>query len=800
MSDNNNDRIRVSEPSGRICLRNLMGLCARKWRWFLVSLAICVGVAALYVARQEPKYERSEQILIKDQDTGGSIGDIANAFSSIGLVASNTNVYNELISFKSPAVMYEVARRLRLDMNYVAREGLRPLTLYGDNLPLTVEFSDIGMQEGASMKLALSPSGDVRMWKFRKNTSAGKEKFDGEVTIRKGAGSVKTPLGVVKIEANPSYKGKAPEEEMVINVGKMPMQTTVELYDEQLNGEIVDRDADVIELSMRDVSVQRCVDVLNTLLDVYNESWIEDKNKMALATSSFINERLRLIQEELGDVDSDIAKYQNETGSPDLLVSAEIDMKKNAELDKDLLMLTNQLEVARYVRQFIDDGANRNKLIPVNTGIDNPAIVADITAYNTLLLQRNSVMANSSEHNPLVQDYDAELKNLRESVEKSISNQVEGLEMLLRNSTMEKSKTRSKIASTPVQALPLLSGVRQQKVKESLYLFLLEKREENELGMKFTADNIRVLSPPLGSLKPVTPKTSLILVIAFIIGLLLPVLIIFIRESGNTRIRGKKDLEGVKMPFAGEIPQAGRKSARFRRVRAKEEKAPLSVVEEGKRDVVNEAFRVVRGNIDFMKGKSQECLVLMLTSFNPGSGKSFVAYNLGLGFAIKRKKVLLIDCDLRHGSASMYVESPAKGLSDYLSGHTDDWSSLVCDAGEKKDLQILPVGKLPPNPAELLENGRFARLIEEARKRYDYVIIDCPPVNIVVDTQIIAEYADRTLFVVRAGLLEKSALGELDEFYSEKKFRNMSLLLNGTEAVHSRYYTYGTYEGYGARR
>ncbi|MDE6772977.1 MAG: CpsD/CapB family tyrosine-protein kinase, partial [Muribaculaceae bacterium] len=228
----------------------------------------------------------------------------------------------------------------------------------------------------------------------------------------------------------------------------------------------------------------------------------------------------------------------------------------------------------------------------------------------------------------------------------------------------------------------------------------------------------------------------------------------------------------------------------------KDEKAPMAVVEEGKRDVVNEAFRVIRSNIDFMAGRNQGSHVIMFTSFNPGSGKSFISYNLALSFALKQKRVLLIDCDLRHGSSSMYVGMPKKGITDYLSGHTDAWQQLLSASPANSNLSIMPIGKIPPNPAELLEGERLRSLIEDARKEYDYVFLDCPPVNIVVDTQIVAPYADATMFVVRAGLLEKSAIPELNELYDEKRFRNIALILNGTDTAHSRYYTYGNYQSF----
>lgn len=800
-SNNNNKKTQDGTDVVDFSFKEFLQICISKWYWFLLSIIICIGAGLLYILRQQPEYERSEEILIKDQDAGGGIGDIENAFSSFGLVSNNTSVYNELISLKSPAVMYEVAQRLDLDMNYNKRGGFHPVTLYGKTLPVSVEMMDVEEQGSASFRMELNPDGSARLWKFVRYSLDGKEKLDGEVVLAKGKEIVTTPVGAIKITKNPDYAGSQLTESIEIDVSKMPMQTTVELYGEKLNGDLVDQDADVIGLTIRDVSVQRAVDILNMILVVYTENWIEDKNKMAVATSAFIDDRLRLIEQELGNVDSNIAKYSTKVGTPSLIASAEMSIEKEALLDQNALELDNQLALAQYMKEYLDDNANKFNVIPVNTGIDNLAIEKDIVTYNTLLLARNNLVANSSEKNPLVEDYDSQLKSMRESISKSVSNQISGLKTLIGNVKTEKKKIGGQIAGTSEKALPLLSEERQQKVKEGLYLFLLQKREENQLSQKFTADNTRIITPPMGSLKPVSPRKKLILAIALLLGVGIPFISLYLIETGNTKVRGKRDLDGVLMPFAGEIPHVGKKEkikieTGVGQRRRKDEKPPLAVVEEGKRDVVNEAFRVIRSNIDFMSGKDSGCRTIMLTSFNPGSGKSFISYNLGLSFAIKHKRVLLVDCDLRHGSASMVVGMPSKGLTNYLTGNSDDWRSMVMKSAGNPDLEILPVGKMPPNPAELLENGRLPELLKEAHKEYDYIFLDCPPVNIVVDTQIIGQYADRTLFVVRAGLLERSALKELNEFYEEKKFKNMSLILNGTEAIHSRYYTYGNYQSF----
>lgn len=780
--------------------KEFMQACLAKWKWFVLSLIGFIGLAYLYVATREPVYERSEQILIKNQESGGGIGDMAGGFSTLGLFSSNTSVNNELISITSPAITYEVVKILRLDMNYVKKGGMYGVTLYGSSLPFEMRLLDVGTQEGVSLRCTLNPDGSMVLKKFEKTTLDGKVKLDGEVNVSKLGEVVSTPLGKILLSPNQAYKGRI-EEPMDIAVTKLPMQVAVEHYSNQVKGDLVDEYAEVIELVIRDVNVPRAVDILNEIVKVYNQNYIDDKNKIAQATSAFIDERLSVIQKELGEVDHNIADYQSSLGSLNLYAEGRLQTGKDEEYSQKIVALTNQLQMTNYLRDFIANADNKYKILPINTGVDSPEIETQIGVYNELLLERNTLIDQSSAANPIVQDYDNQLTNMRSAIMEGVSNQIKRYTTLLKSAQSEQSKAQGLVRETPGKSLPLISEERQQKVKENLYLYLLEKREENELTQKFTADNTRIITPPMGSLKPVAPKKTIILFGALLLGLGVPLISIYLAETNNTKVRSKKDLEKVKMPFAGEIPQVGKQKlpntgANSKFGLKKKETAPMSVVEEGKRDVVNEAFRVIRSNLDFMSKKTGEGEVIMLTSFNPGSGKSFISYNLGLSFALKKKKVLLVDCDLRHGSSSMYINMPSKGVTNYLNDSTDDWESLVVKSPVNANLSILPIGKMPPNPAELLENGRLEKLIEMAKKDYDYILLDCPPVNIVVDAQIVGKYVDRTLFIVRAGLLEKSALSELDDFYKDQKFKKMSLILNGTEAIHSRYYTYGTYQNY----
>lgn len=775
----------VSEFSSKDFLR----LCLVKWWWFAMCIALAVGIALFYIYRQQPKFKRFEQILVTDQESNGGIGEISNSFSSLGLFSKNTNVYNELITMLSPAIMYEVADSLQLDMNYSVRDGLRSKTLYGSNLPFRVDLLDVESQQGAALRLKVNEDGSMTAFKFVSYTDDGKIKHPGEVKIAAGERSFVTPLGRIKISPNPRYDiSKFKSEGFELRLSKMPMQTTVEYYGKQLYGDLVDQDADVIELSIEDVSVQRAVDILECIIIVYNRDWIADKNRMAVATSLFIDERLKAIQEELGGVDRNIADYMKNTGITNITLATQANLELGSRVEEEAIKAATRLDLAQSLQEFIAKEDNIDALIPADMGIESQDLALQIANYNELLLTRNSIMESSSAKNPLVLNYDKQLREMRSTISHGIDNQVSRLKDVVASYNREMNKMAAKMSKVPEENLPLLSEERRQMVKENLYLFLLQKKEENELTRKFSADNIRIITPPVGSLKPVSPKKALIIIVASILGLGIPFLVLYYLEASNSRIRSRKDLESLDIPFAGEIPQVGKKKKK------PETESLLSVVREGKRDVINEAFRVVRGNIDFMSGRNKLPQVIMITSFNPGSGKSFIAYNLALSFCLKQKRVLLVDCDMRHGSASLYAGKPGKGLSAFLSGETDDWQSLLIHPENETALSVLPVGKLPPNPAELLENDRLETLIDEAKKYFDIVFLDCPPVDIVVDTQLVSQWADRTLFIVRAGLLEKKALKELDEFYKEKRFKNMSVILNGTEALHSRYYTYGNYQ------
>lgn len=798
-------RTQVSEEEEVFSLKDFLTQCLAKWQWFFASVVIFCCIGVFYILRQQPVYSRSMAVLIQDQDGGGGVSDISNAFSSMGLVASNTNVNNELISLTSPAVMYEVIQRLGLDVNYNAPGRFHKTTLYGTTLPLTVKFLDLEEQQGAGFTAELLDDGGVKLSEFFIATPDGKEEIEKELTVKPGFNPVQTPVGKVVISPNGKYipaKGKKAKKVKEIMVERTGMQNSVEAYSALVKGDLADKDADVIDLSMKDVSAQRAVDVLNTIVEVYNENWVHDKNKIAVATSNFIDDRLRLIESELGDVDNDIFKFKSENRVPDLEEAAKIQMKQSTDMSNKMLEVTNQMAMSIYLRDYLNNPSNAKSVIPVNTGIGSNTLETQISNYNNLLLNRNTLAASSSDSNPLVVDYDAQIKGLREAIVNAINAQIVSLNTTLRNMQGAKGTAEGQLASGPTQAKYLLSVERQQKVKESLYLYLLQKREENELTQTFTAYNTRIITPPTGSLLPVAPKKSMILMVCFLLGLCVPGVALYISEATNTKVRNRKDLDKMSVPFVGEIPFVGKKSvldvvrkAFPKKKSSRELEKVLVAVKDGSRDVVSESFRIVRGNLDFMIRDQKGCNVIMVTSFNPGSGKSFISFNLASSFALKGKKVLVVDGDLRHGSVSQFVNMPTKGISSYLTGNTNDWRKLVVPVTSHDGMFVMPIGHRPPNPAELLDNGRIGEFLNEAREDYDYIFIDCPPTDVVVDTQIMEKYVDRTIFVVRAGLLDRKMVADIDAIYRNKRFKQMSIVLNGTDN-HNKSKAYGVYGYY----
>lgn len=779
-----------------IRIQDLYYLCLAKWRWFVLSLVICLGIAFIYLLKTPPVYTRTASLLIKEESKGQSLsGDVGASFSDLGLFQPNTNVNNELVSLQSPAVMYDVVKRLHLEVDYSTEGSFYAQVRYGQNLPVTVSFAGLADNETAALTVEPAQSKGIKLTSFVHNG----EKVDGEV-VGTLNDSLVTPIGKIVIRPAAAFVDWQKSSEP-LTVSRSGLNSAVSRYSAGLSVALQSEKTTIVDLTFKDVCIQRAEDILNTVIAVYNENWIKDKNQIAVSTSMFINDRLGVIESELGHVDENISTFKSENLLPDVQAASQLYMTERSQAQSQILTLNTQLSMARYIRNYLTAASSRNQLLPANSGLESANIENQISEYNNLQLQRNNLVANSSEQNPLVVDMDESLRSMRRSIVSSVDNLITTLNTQIHSLEKSDQRATERIAANPSQAKYLLSVERQQKVKESLYLFLLQKREENELSQAFTAYNTRIITPPTGSMAPTAPMKKNILLVAFALGILIPVVIVFLQETLNTRVRGKKDLENLSIPFVGEIPLYGkvRRSGLFHK-----KVTPLTetkvVVKEGSRDVVNEAFRVLRTNLEFVSGENGKGQVILMTSFNPGSGKTFLTVNIAATLAIKGKRVLVIDGDLRRGSTSVYVGSPHHGLSNYLAGKVEHIEDVIVPASETVRFDVLPIGTIPPNPTELLAGERLQTLLADFRTRYDYILIDCPPIELVADTHIIGKYADRTIFVVRAGLLERSMLPELETLYIEHKFKNMTVLLNGTEGNGSyRYgYRYGYHYGYGS--
>lgn len=786
-----NKNKRRNNASGAVPLSDIFFMALHHWPWILLSVFICVGMAYFYLLRTPNVYSRSAEILIKDDSKGQSTG--GDEFANLGLFQSNTNIQNEMTNLKAKDLMEEVVRRLGLDIEYYHSGRFHNTVAYGYNLPIKLTLSEYSDECSFSMNLSVAKDGKVTISELRE---AGKEPVNKVFTAQLND-TIPTPVGNMCVSPSHNYQ-KGEDVDLIVN--KRPLSVARDSYNGSLSVSMSNEKGTVIRLTLADRSIQRADEVLTTLIGVYNENWIRDKNQIAVSTSNFINDRLAVIEGELGNVDSDISTYKSTNLVPDVNAAASMYMNQSQLTQAQILDVSNQLSMARYIRSYLTADGNSDQLLPSNTGLQSSNIQSLIGEYNDRLLQRNALVAKSSEKNPLVTQLDEQLVAQRQAIVKTIDNEIIALNTQMQSLRGSEARTVSKLASNPNQAKNLLSVERQQKVKESLYLFLLQKREENELSQAFTAYNTRIINKPGASGVPPTPNRSKILAIAFFIGLAIPFGVTYIKETNNTKVRGRKDIEHLAVPFVGEIPQNTKDSKK--KSKSDQQEVNVIVVKEGKRDIINEAFRVLRTNVEFMCGSTAGSKVIAFTSFNPGSGKSFISVNLGMSIALKNKKVLIIDGDMRHGSTSAYIGSPATGLSNYLSGAENDLAKIIVQDGACENLSFLPVGSIPPNPTELLESSRLEELLNAVKKEFDYIIIDCPPIEVVADTQIIDRYTDRTIFIIRAGLLERAILPELDRLYEGKKYRNMALILNGTRNDQGHYgyshsYRYGYGYGYG---
>ena len=782
-------------------ISDILLILVSNWYWILLCVIIGYGAANLHLRKTRPVYTRKASILLKDMNKSNILGTAAYGYSDASLLIQSVDLTNEIFTIKSPVVMTEVIRRLNLQMQYEIEGTFRNSVLYGSNLPIDVKMLEAKEQESSKFTINFEQDSTFVLSNFVRNGQV----FEGVTLSGQIGRTLATPVGNIMVSTTPYYyKPTRP-----IVVSHLRAQGALSKFSNELKVKS-ESGSTIINLEVKDNDTQRAEEILYSVIAIYNEQWMDDRNQVSISTNQFISERLNVIENELGNVDSNISNYKSDNliiGNAESMAGMYVSQAQSAT--SQIVSLNNQLYMARSLRSYLTNDANFSQLLPASQGIGNASITGQISQYNSLLMRRNNLVSASSLENPIVKDLDSQLEALRVTMISSIDNHIDEINLYIRSAQGVKAQSNTKVAASPSQNKYLLSIERQQKVKESLYLYLLQKREENELSQAFTAYNNRVVTPPSGSNTPTSPVPARIYMICMLVGLLVPISILILRELTNTSVRGRKDLENLRIPFLGELPLLDNRSWFSRltnnvkdwfksRKHHREDKTLHIVVKENSTNVMNEAFRVIRTNMEFVAGKGDGARVIMLTSFNPNSGKTFIVSNLGMALTFKKKKTLIIDLDMRKRSLSALVGKHSKGLSNYLGGYVDDYRELIKKVPEVPELDVLPAGKIPPNPTELLYDQKLDDLITSVRKDYDYIFLDCPPLEIVADATIISRLADMTIFVVRAEALQLAALPDVQKYYDENRLPKMTILLNAPTDAFSRYgyHKYGSRYGY----
>lgn len=780
---------------------DILMVFASKWYWFIICLGIALGVCYIYLHITPPIYTRYASILIRNDLQSSTT-------SNMKFLDSNIDVNNELFTLKSPDIAKAVVQNLHLEVNCYGQGRFHEEVVYGTNLSVLIIPLEMNDYDKADFMFDLKRNGTFVMSQFTRNGRP----VSGSILGKVGS-VVHTPIGKIEVKKAANFFS----QDITLRVERTSIQYAINKTISNLSASAAGEMSTIISLTYNDESPQRAEDILSTIIATYNEKWVEDCNRKSVSTSEFIGERLSVIEKELGNVENDISSFKSQNLIPASANDvASIYVTQATSATAQTTEISNQLHMAHYVRNYLTNESNKYTLIPANQGVNSPNISSQIAEYNTLLLSRNNLLSASSLQNPIIQEKDLQLAELRNALIMSVDNHIASLNVELRSAQSIRGQANSKIASSPSQSKYLLSVERQQKVKESLYLYLLQKREENELSQAFTAYNNRVITSATGSNIPTFPVPKTVWMIGVLIGLVVPGAILFLLETINNKVRGRRDLNELSIPFIGEIPihrhhrtfkekLVGPWKKLWNNIKSllkigevEEDKTLHILVKDHSRNVINEAFRVIRTNIEFMTAKGSRGRVIMLTSFNPNSGKTFVVTNLITSFAIKKQKVLAIDLDLRKASLSAMVDKPKIGIADYLSGVTDDFDDIVVRNATHAYLDVVPVGTIPPNPTELLFDDRLGDLLEKLREEYAYIFLDCPPIEIVADATIVGRNADATLFVIRAEMLDRSLLPDVQAYYDDNRLPKMSLILNGTTDAFSYYgyHRYGSRYGY----
>ena len=755
----------------------------RNWYWFAISIFLCVCAGVFYVKTTPKVYKRDATILVKDSRKGGS-NDILAFQDLIG--TGRRNVDNELFVLQSRRLMEEVVDRLGLATSYSQVGTLLNTDLYHRS-PIELVVVDDFEDKGCALEVSLLDNDKISITDFtaKEITSRHERNYIANGIF---GDTISTPIGKIIINKtafmNPDFEGKK------IRVAKGSHKAVASAYRKAVQSIVANKQSSIIKLSINDNVPQRAEDILNTLIEVYNDDAVRDKQKVAEVTAEFIDERLGIISKDLGAVDQEIESFKKQNKLFDLEAEAKHIMAESSSYKSEGLSVENQLRIAEFIRNYLNDSSKAYSLIPVTSsfsGSSGTALNTQIGEYNRVVLQRERLVSEGSSSNPVVLDMDRNLAAMRNGILAALSSHISALNIQLGNIRAEENKTDRRISVAPSQEKHYLSIARQQRIKEELYLYLLNKREENSLTLAITESNARIVDPAFGSSRPIAPRTMVTLLAALILGLLIPFGIIYLHMTFSTTIKSRKDLErNLSAPYIGDIPTAIDNAINSKGI----------AVRENGRDNISESFRMLRTNLNFMSvSDTPGGKVIQSLSTLPHAGKTFIATNLAMTLAMSGKKVLLMDLDLRRRTLTKKFghRGDANGVSAYMSGVVKTIQEIISNSGLHDNLDMMYAGLQPPNPAEMLMSQRLDDMFEQLRSMYDYIVIDSVPAMSVADGIITNRFADICLYVIRENYSDIRQLPDVERLYVEKKIKNMCVLLNGSTLKHG----YGYYYSYG---
>lgn len=766
-------------PVLKICYRQFVS----NWGWFLFSSIVCLALGWFYQQTRARIYQRQAVVLIEGSEGTGA-GSMTRAVRRSNMsnlielsgVSVGDNLENEIFILSSKRLMLRVVDKLKLDIDYTLTEALHPVALYGNDLPFTAIFSKkYNGKYAQQFKVSKNDDNTLTLSGFTDkdgNKYADKKTQLGQMT--------QTPYGELCIVRGKGF-GKWENEE--ITVTRLSAANAANRFMGEITASEYDKQSSLIVLTCNDMNVQRADDILNTLYDTYKEDIVENKNRVALNTAHFIDERISLIGSELSRVESQLASFKKQNRLVDFEAAPQTMVTESSDARKLSLQVETQLNVARQLSDYLNNHTNDHDLIPA-LNIGDASFNSQISEFNKLMNQRNTMASNSSDQQAVVRELDRQLAQMRNSIRSSIQSYTSSLELRLRDARSNEQSLSGRINSVPDAEKQGLDIQRQQSLKEALYTYLLNKREEVALQQAINEANVRLVEPPIGDNVKVSPRVKVILLVSLLIGLLIPATVLYIRHKLDVTVNGRKDIENAtSIPLLGEVPRARRDGGQ------------TNIALLPSDDPLLESFRILRFNLGYMRHNKQ---VMVVTSTSPGQGKTFISQNFAIILSMSGKKVLLIDADIRKQTASRGLGHNF-GLSNYLADDNASFSEFIVPNGVSNGVDFMPAGAMPPNPTELLMSEKFDHLVEELRQQYDHIIIDTTPMLSVADSSIVNRVVDFTLFVIRVGLQERSFLPELERIYKENRLKNLCIVLNDADAKASKYgYGYGVGYGYAA--